>query len=211
MSFDFDASLSKSFGVEHTVVVERVVPGNLDERRRQSLERLRQNRRVPPVAVVGRVELVEPLHIGGGQDERIRVCLARLGVDRADHRIQQGLVPDDRTLVLSRHQSDDRGEVATGTLAHHADAAGVGAELVGMPGRPDQDRVAVFDAGGERMLGSQPIIDRDDHGIRALGDGAAHPVATAQITEHEAAAVEVQDERSPEPFDRLRDRATSGP
>jgi hypothetical protein len=63
------------------------------------------------------------------------------------------------------------------------------------------------------MLRGQSIAHRHDHRIQIPGDRSAQPVPTADIAQHETAAVEVDDEgfEGDGPFDKLRDRACPGP
>ena len=65
-------------------------------------------------------------------------AVSRDAVGQVGHRVDQRLVADRAGRLVAGHDRDDRREVAAGAVAHHADPAGVAAELGGVLGRPPQ-------------------------------------------------------------------------
>ena len=55
-------------------------------------------------------------------------------------------------------------------------------------------RQRVFDLGGERGVGSQAVIDGQERQAGRGGDALAHALVGIEVAQHEAAAVEVDDE-----------------
>ena len=107
-----DGRRPKGVSVEYAVVVERVVPGNRDERRRQAAQRSGFQRRHAPVISVSGVQLIEFLHVGGGQNESVCVGAPRFRVVCAGNGIQEGLMADDWASAVPRDQCDNRGKVS---------------------------------------------------------------------------------------------------
>ena len=60
--------------------------------------------------------------------------------------------------------------------------------------RPRQGALRVFDGSREGMLGGEPVVDR--HHVRAdvAAQQPAEPVVGVEVAEHEAAAVEVDEQ-----------------
>ena len=56
-----------------------------------------------------------------------------------------------------------------------------------------------FDGRWKLVFRREPVIDRDDHRRRLLGNGAAHSVVRIQVAEYETAAVEVNQRGSDTP------------
>ena len=82
------------------------------------------------------------------------------------------------------------------------------------PGCPLEHGVGVIDRRGERVLGRQPVVDRDHDSARRAGEVPADVLVGLDASLHEPAAVEVQQDR-PGPralrsVDPDRDRVIAG-
>jgi hypothetical protein len=103
--------------------------------------------------------------------------------------------------AFAQAQGHGRRQVAAGALAGHGHRhrrpaparGGVGAELGRLGQRPPGHRLAVVEAGGERVLGRQPVRHRDHDRARGMGQLAGHVVHEPDAADDEAAAVEVHD------------------
>ena len=56
--------------------------------------------------------------------------------------------------------------------------------------------LCVLERRGERVLGREPVIDRDDAAARGVRERAADPVVGVERAGHEAASVKVHDPRA---------------
>ena len=65
-----------------------------------------------------------------------------------------------------------------------------------MLGDPAHRGQRVVDGRGPRVLGREPVVDGDDHDVGAAADPAAGLVVGVEVADHEAAAVEVDQQRS---------------
>ena len=65
----------------------------------------------------------------------------------------------------------------------------------GLVREPDERGVAVLDAGRERVLGSETVLDRHHHGARRVGGAERARMLELDRAEAEAAAVDVDDAR----------------
>ena len=69
---------------------------------------------------------------------------------------------------------------------------GVGADLGAVLGDPQRCGPSVFDGGGIRVLGRQPVVDGHHDRVGAHRMLAAGAVVGVEVADHEAAAVEEQ-------------------
>ena len=81
--------------------------------------------------------------------------------------------------------------------------AGIDAECGRVGVHPLQGGVAVVDRGRERVLGSQPVLGRDDDRIEVAGDLGGEAVLHVDGADDETAAVDVE-KRRPGQRARLR-------
>ena len=90
---------------------------------------------------------------------------------------------------------NDCGEVAAGAVAAHPHPLRIGAERLGVRERPRVGSGCVFDRRRERVLGREAVVDREHVGARVPAQQPAQAVVRVEIAEHEAAAVEVRQQR----------------
>ena len=82
-----------------------------------------------------------------------------------------------RAAPVAGEQRQPGREPAAGAPAVDRDPGGVDAELVGVVVQPHQRGVAVLDPGRERVLGRQPVLDRDHDHARARAPARPTPCA----------------------------------
>ncbi len=112
-----------------------------------------------------------------------------------EERVDERLVPDGRRVPGARDEGERGGEVATGAVPGDGDAVRVDTGEAAV-GQPAQRVGAVVESGRERVLGSEPIADRDHDVRRAGSDLGAQPVAPGETTKDEAATVQVEHSRA---------------
>ena len=96
---------------------------------------------------------------------------------------------------MSREPQCEGGrQVAARALARDRHLRRRHAERRGVGDRPARDRLAVVEAGGERVLGREAVAHRDHHRAGRLAQLAGDVVHDADAADHHAAAVEVDDE-----------------
>ncbi len=100
-----------------------------------------------------------------------------------------------RVLALARQQRHHGGDVAARAVAAHGDAVRVRAQLLRVLERPAQRRLAVLDRRRERVLGRQPVVDRQHVRAPVAAQQPAGGVVGVEVADHEAAAVVVDDQR----------------
>ncbi len=88
-----------------------------------------------------------------------------------------------------------RGQVAAGAVAADGEALGIAAVLLDLLRDELQRGVGVVDRGREPVLGREPVVDADDDRAGVVGEQPAHALVGVQVTDHETAAVEVDDRR----------------
>ena len=135
----------------------------------------------------------EPVHARLRQPRPVLLRLVRGGPaagvgDRVDEKLE---AEGDRARL--RH---DRREVRPGRVPADREPLGVAAERLGVRARPRGRREGVLEAGRERMLGRQPVVDRE-YGVATLvGERPREVVVRLEVAEHPAAAV--QEDEQPE-------------
>ena len=163
--------------------------------------------------LVGDVVLAEPDHVVGGQEVALGVLDARrvrVVVGEVDARVDQQLRGDGRT-PLARGQGDRSSEVAPCAVAGDGEPGSVTAERADAVGGPLSRSETVLETGRELVLGSQPVVDANDHGVDVAAQQPAVVVVRVQVADDEAATVEEHDRRHRplvrRPVDADRDRA----
>lgn len=86
---------------------------------------------------------------------------------------------------------NDCGQVAAGAFSADTDRVGIDAQGLGVASGVTEGCHGVLDAGGERVLGSEPVVDRKDGQSGVDGEEAAGGVGGFQIAEDPAAPVVV--------------------
>ena len=160
------------------LVDERVVLGGLDERGRGTAEVGRSRGRGVRMVTAGAVEVLPPvpLHLCTREIEpnAVRPVAGRVEIV-VDHRVDEDL-QHELKAALARAKRNDRGKVPARAVAGDGDARRVGAELGGALNHPFGRGAGVVDGGGERVLGRESVVDRDDNTWRPRRECAAHGI-----------------------------------
>ena len=198
VELDGDAGLQEAQRVENAFVSQRIVLGRRDVGRRKP-------RKVggPGGGGIGR-------HVGRmGARPEIRLPtqhgqgpVPQRRVDEGAHRRRlqsvvelgdvQHLEAERRAAEITGQQGRRRGQPASGTGAEQRQAGRIDPELVGRPGEEHQRAVAVVQAGRERVLGSQPVLDRDHHRSRLDRRGGRARMLGLDAADDEPAPVDHQ-------------------
>ena len=109
-------------------------------------------------------------------------------------RIDEQLEHERRSGSISGEERDGRGQIRARARSADRDPALVDAELRGVACQPRRRREAVVEAGRERVLRRQAVLDRRDHARRLGGDRFAQLLGVGSRATRPAAAVQV-DER----------------
>ena len=120
----------------------------------------------------------------------VRAGVAR----RVDHRVHEDL-RGETGPVAAGGERRGRGEVAPRAVAGDGDARRIARELGGVLREPVRDRHAVVEGCGEAMLGSEAIVDAHDDRVRGVRQSSTDAVVGVEPHHHEAATVEVRDDR----------------
>ena len=107
------------------------------------------------------------------------------------HRINHDLKRDRRTVFVPALQRYYGREVATGAVAADSDALRVDAKLFRIRRHPSCRGVAVGYRRRELVFGGEAIVYRDYDSPGTMCDRGAHYIVRVQITNHPAAAMEV--------------------
>jgi hypothetical protein len=188
----------EAIGVLEAFVAQRIEAGGQHERRRQPRQVGMEQRRRPPVEVVrgvGDVVVVVVVDRLGRQQIAVAVLgVRRMAAPHVGRRIDQQLVRDRQGAAVARRDRYDRREVAAGAVAANREPRRVDAELARLPVHPCRRGDAVVDRSGKAVLGTHPVVDRDDDRTGAVAELAAEDVVGVEVADRPAAAV-VVDER----------------
>jgi hypothetical protein len=108
-------------------------------------------------------------------------------------RLVEQLEADRGSLLVPGSQRDRGSQPCTGGVAADSDAFRIDAELGRVFDRPVQRVVSVLEGGGEAILGSPAVPDRDHHGARALRDPDGPWMLGLEVPHDEAAPVQPDD------------------
>src|SRR5690348_9888255 len=182
-------------GIADPAVAQRIVLADLDQGRGQLAVVLGEHGGQPDIARigVGQVVLTVGVHLQRGQERRVRG--GRRFHRHVGGRVDQHLVADGGAAAVTGQQADYGREVAAGALPHDAQRT-VRPERSGVLRGPQHGRVAVVDGGREPVARREAVVHRHHDRVDVPGDLAAEPVTHAQLAEDEAAAVEVDDQRT---------------
>src|SRR5690606_16272844 len=109
------------------------------------------------------------------------------------HRVDQHLHPQVGVAGIAGHQCYDGGQVRPRTVAGDGEAGGVDVELGAFFPNPTICRPSIVHGRREFVFRCQPVIDGDDHGLRAAADVPGDDVVRVQVAEDMAAAVKIDD------------------
>ena len=182
-------------GVFHALIHQRVAFGQAYPGRGHAVHIGGQQRgKAPVLAVGGAVEVLgkEP---GDGRlvnDQPVGETAVRVGVlvrrrARVDQQLQGQL-----EAGVARMDGAGCGQRAARAVAAHGQARRVGAQRGRLRGQPLQRVPGVVVGRGEFVLWRAPIVQRDHHGARQMGQLAAQHVVRGHAAHGEAAAVQVQ-------------------
>lgn len=97
-------------------------------------------------------------------------------------------------MVAGQLRHDCR-QVSTGRVTAHGKAARVAADLDGVLVHPLEGGPAILDRGRVGVLGRQPVVHRDHHGIGLYRRGAGHRVVGVQVADDPSAAMDQHENR----------------
>ena len=98
-----------------------------------------------------------------------------------------------RPAAITSHQCAGRSQSAPCALASDGESTGVDPQLARVLGRPAQGPVAILQACGKGVLGRQPVIGRDHHGLELPGYALAPWIHHILAAHDEAPSVDFED------------------
>jgi hypothetical protein len=98
--------------------------------------------------------------------------------------------------VKPHRDRGDRREMSPRAVAADPDPLGIGTDFRGVLGEPPGGGDRVFRARGIRMLRGQSVVHRRHHGIELDREAAGRRIRGVEVTEHPAASVKEDEERS---------------
>ncbi len=192
-----DPGGTEPVGERFALVAQRIEFAGDDDRRwesRQVLDVEGADGGVGPPGSVGHPLQVEPLDVGWLETVAVGVADHRtagggevgVGEGKGDEIGGDGVVPG--------AECGQFGQGAPGAVAGEGDHLGAEAEFVGSAGDPCEGGDGVVDRGGCRVLGRQPVVDRQDPNTCPGCEPPAGPVVGLQAADGPAASVQVDDE-----------------
>ena len=147
-------------------------------------------------SVPAQVVVPVPAHPGRGQVEALGELGPGAGVaGRVQDRVDEQLEGDRGPAAVAGAEGDHRGQVSAGAVAGDGQPVLGAAQRGRVARRPHGGRVGVLGGGRVRVLGRQPVVDRDDHRRHGRRQGPAQRVVGVEGPDHPAAAMEPDHDR----------------
>lgn len=182
-----------------TLIEQRVVRGEVDERGREAGEIRGAHRAGIPVFPgwkIGAVVIPEPRHRLTFEQESLRKLEHAWSVEISiGHRVDQKLKRDSTRAGISIIDRRDGGQIPPGTVSANRQSRWITTEFLGVGGRPSHRGDRIFDGGGIRRFGGQAVVDRNDQALGVDRDPPHRLVRGIQIAEHPSAPVEENEGR----------------
>src|SRR5690606_34754620 len=178
-------------------VTQRVESGGQHERFRQARQTACKQRRCPPVLpVLAAGEIATAEELDGLAREEVALAVRPVRLESAalvGGGIDEELESERRCAAVAGVKGDHGSEIAAGTVASYGDATLVDGELGSLPGDPRSGDDAIVERRGKRVLGREPIVDREHGAARAIRELPAERIVRVDVADRPAAAMEVHE------------------